>query len=602
MASSGPLGGGSLQGGGADATAPAVLESQGAPAEEPQGPQHSTSRWSQISQLPQLPRPISETFQVLRHECQEMSAVPGVWYWSLKEHARLRKEALDPNKLSEVPGTMRKWLRLVLGIDHTHNLRVHLKVHLVQDLLIICLGVLFGFVLFRVTYATKWNAADQKDVIYMVCYPGVMFLRLIKMVIHPLMFTSIATGVASIITSQKSQRGFRTAIVYVLGTTLSATALSLLLAAVLKPGSVAPSDYLLGKVSKSGASYVSLAAKDRASGLQQVMQALDHLVPDNIITAVAEGNMLGLCFFSVMFGIAACSLDNDQVLRLLENANQLLIGMLPYRSQPFAVFFLIAKIVATHAKDLLNILSALGLFTGCVLLALALHALVVLPCIYYAATRRNPYRWMKDMEAPLFVALCTSSSAATMPYTLHAVAVNWPKTSTARFVIPLATQLNMNGTAIYQAAVLMYIAQVTGHQLSPGQCAVALFATLMSAMSTAGIPGASLTTIVYILRACAPSEAGLEDRWIESIALVMPVDKILDMVRTAVNVWGDTIACAVVDRRQGGDSDDRGPEVVGYVRKDIKAHYADHGDEHSSQRAHCSEHGDEHPSQHAHEP
>lgn len=506
---------------------------------------------------------VSQTSSTIAHKCSEMM-VPGPRYWNADAQARLRAESMDPRKLAEAPCTKRSWIRLILGLDHTHNLKVHLKVHAIQDVLIIILGAIFGYILFKALYATEWDEQDQKDIIYVICYPGILYLNLIGMIIQPLMFTAISTGVASVMTSQGSQRGFRTGILFVLGTNVIAITIALLVASWLEPGGVAPSDYLRKKV--DARSKVNVQEIEQTP-LQHTMAALDNLIPSNILASVASGNMLGLCSFSILFGIAASTLDNNQILQWLENLNQLLITMLPYRSQPFAIFFLVAKVAATHAKDFLNIFKALRLFVGGVTLALALQFFLVLPAIYYGVTRRNPFKWMRDMEAPLFVAFCTCSSAATMPYTLHAVATNWPRMSTARVVIPIGAQLNMNGTSIYQAAIVMYIAQVSGHPLSMGQCFLVAFFTLISSVTTPAIPGASLVTVTYVLRACA-SDSTLESRWVESTALLLPVDKIVDMLRTVVNVFGDTIACAVVDTRRKG-MDSSFDEAVGFMRKDI---------------------------------
>src|SRR5690606_31989226 len=296
-------------------------------------------------------------------------------------------------------------------------------------------------------------------------------------------------------------------------------------------------------------------------GVMQVLwEQLKGMVPDNPIAAAATSTMLPTIFFSIMLGIFISVVEHDArreaqiresvalVRRFFEGlfAVMMEITLKVIALAPLGVFGFVLYAAAAHG---LPVFVALFDYAATVTLALATHALVILPLIVFFVAKRSPRAYASAMMPALLTAFSTASSNGTLPLTMELASekggVNKP---VASFVLPLGATINMDGTALYEAVAVLFIAQVYGFDLGLGQQVVVALTALLASVGAAGIPHAGAVMMVVVLTA-----VGLP---LEGVGLIMAVDRVLDMARTGVNVWSDSIACAVVDRFTP-----RGPEA-----------------------------------------
>jgi Na+/H+-dicarboxylate symporter len=265
-----------------------------------------------------------------------------------------------------------------------------------------------------------------------------------------------------------------------------------------------------------------------------------------VVKSAAEGDMLGLIFFSLLFGFFATRLPRDKqeplvaVFRAIYDV-MLMITDLVMRCAPLGVFALVAKVVATTGLDAFR---QLALFFLTVLLGLGIHMFGVLPLVVRLLARLNPYRHFRAMTPALLTAFSTASSSATLPLTMECVEKRAGVSSrVSSFVLPLGATVNMDGTALYECVAAMFIAQVYGVELGfAAQFTIVLLA-LLTSIGVAGIPAASLVAIVIILHA-----VGLPA---EGIGMILAVDRVLDMCRTSVNIFSDACGAVIIGRSEG---------------------------------------------------
>ncbi|NNF29255.1 MAG: dicarboxylate/amino acid:cation symporter, partial [Gemmatimonadetes bacterium] len=282
-----------------------------------------------------------------------------------------------------------------------------------------------------------------------------------------------------------------------------------------------------------------------------VVETLLAMIPTNPVQAAAEMDLLPLIIFTIIFGAAVSTLDarlRDPVLRFFEGVNEASMVVIDWVMllAPYAVFALIAAIVAQFGLDLLR---SLLVYSLVVVGGLLLHALVTYGLILRFLARLNPAAFFKRIREVPLIAFSTSSSNATLPLTMETAEeeVGVPK-EVSSFVLPLGATINMDGTALYQAVAVMFIAQIYGFDMGLGeQLTVVLTATLAS-VGAAGVPSAGIITLIIVLQS-----VGLGDQVQAGIALILGVDRILDMIRTAVNVTGDLTASAVIARSEGAE-------------------------------------------------
>ena len=376
-------------------------------------------------------------------------------------------------------------------------------------------------------------------------YIGSLFLNALKMIIVPLIFSSILIGVAGIGSGGNlGALGGRTLLFYVV-TTLAATFLGLLLINIVGPGYVdgEPAGHMLA-LDTSADELVQLAA---GRGPGDVAEVLHKMVPPNIVKAAAEGQMLGIIFFALLFGYFMTHLTQDLSEPLFKFWNGVFHTMMRMtewimKFAPIGVYGLVAKVVAEAGFDAVR---PLAVFAVTVIAALALHVAVVMPLFLRFVGKVDAYKMFPAMAPAMLTAFSTSSSSATLPITMECVEENvGVSNKISSFVLPLGATVNMNGTALYECAAAMFLAQAYGLELTFGVQFSIVFIALMTSVGVAGVPSASLVAIAIILGA-----VGLP---VEAIGVLLVFDRILDMLRTSVNIFGDS-CCAVIVARLDGE-------------------------------------------------
>jgi Na+/H+-dicarboxylate symporter len=359
------------------------------------------------------------------------------------------------------------------------------------------------------------------------------------MVIVPLIFCSIMTGVASVGTAENLGRlGLKTMGYYVLSTLL-AIITGFLFVQLIKPGIGAD----LG---------LQVPLEEISVGKESFGQTLINIVPTNIIRAMSEAHMLSIIFFAILAGFFVTRVGEKSRVLLVDVVNAILdvimkITLFVIKFTPLGVFSIIAKVLSQQinsGNQVGEIISSMGIYFLTVVLGLTIQGFVTLPLLVKVLGRANPIKHMKNMSTVILTAFSTSSSNATLPLTMETVETkNGVSNKIASFTLPLGATINMNGTALYECVAVMFIAQAYGIDLSFGQQIVVVFTALLAAIGSAGIPMAGLVMMAVVLNA-----VGLP---LEGIGLILAVDRILDMFRTAINVYGDTCGAVIIAKSEG---------------------------------------------------
>jgi len=357
---------------------------------------------------------------------------------------------------------------------------------------------------------------------------GNIFIKLLKMLIVPLILASMVTGVARVGDIRKlGGLGGRTFVFYIV-TTFASVLVGLILVNLLRPGAGAPE--MGGVVPDVVRTQVSIGT------------VLLNMVPANPVKAMAEMQILPLIVFSLLFGAVLTTMGarGKPLTDLFESLNGAMMKLTDWVIQlaPIGVFALLAAVVVETGP---GIFANLGKYMATVLLGLAVHALITLPLLLRMIAGANPRKYFGKVAPALTTAFSTASSSATLPLTIDCVETRAkvsPRVSS--FVLPLGATINMDGTALYESVAAVFIAQVYGIDLTLGQQVLIFLTATLAAIGAAGIPSAGLVTMAIVLNA-----VGLP---LEGIGMILAVDRILDMCRTTVNVWGDTVGCVVVAR------------------------------------------------------
>jgi proton glutamate symport protein len=375
-------------------------------------------------------------------------------------------------------------------------------------------------------------------------FAGTLFLNALKMLIVPLIFSSIVVGISGVSNQGGVGRLGSKTLAYYLFTSTIAIIVGLTLVNLVQPGMVdgQPAKAMLGLSAETA--NVLEQVKGRSGG--DVIAVFLRMVPPNIVRAAADGQMLGLIFFGLLFGYFMSSIQREYA-QTLQNFWQgvfevmMRITELIMKFAPIGVFALVAKVVAVSGLDAFL---PLAVFFFTVLVALLLHLFVVMPLILWGFGGVYPWRHFQAMFPALLTAFSTSSSSATLPVTLECVEKNAGVSNrVTSFVLPLGATVNMDGTALYECVAAMFITQAYGIELTVTQQFTVVLLALMTSIGVAGIPAASLVAITIILAAIGlPAEA---------IGLILAVDRLLDMCRTAVNVFSDSCGAVVIGRSEG---------------------------------------------------
>ena len=376
---------------------------------------------------------------------------------------------------------------------------------------------------------------------------GAAFIKLITMIVIPLVVASLMVGTASLGDIRKLGRlGGKTVAIY-LGTTAIAVTLGLVLSNIVRPGSrVDPQTRDELATAFAGEAQARLQLAEETPG---VVDVLLGMIPSNPIQAAANSDLLPLIIFTLVFGAAIGMIAEERrrvVLTFFEGVNDTVMVLIEWimKLAPYAVFALIGSVVARFGLDLLR---SLMVYALTVVAGLALHSLGVYSLLVRFGARLNPFHFFRRIAQVPVVAFSTSSSNATLPVTMETAEQNLGVSrEVSSFVLPLGATINMDGTALYQAVAVMFIAQIYGVPLDlADQATIVLTATLAS-IGAAGVPSAGIVTLILVLQS-----VGLGAHTAAGIALILGVDRILDMLRTAVNVTGDLTVAAVVARTEG---------------------------------------------------
>ena len=367
---------------------------------------------------------------------------------------------------------------------------------------------------------------------------GQGFIRLMQMLVVPLVFFSLVTGAMSMGDTKKLGKiGVKTLVFYLFTTALAIT-LALLLASFIKPG--------VG----IDLSKVSQAVQAEPAKAVSIKDTVLNLIPTNPIQAMAEGNMLQIIFFALLVGIILANLGEKahNVANIFEEFNDIMMDMtmIVMKFAPIGVFALITKTFATLG---LSAIFSMLKYMLTVVLGLGLQLFLVYMVLLTIFAKANPFKFLKKFFPVLGFAFSTSSSNATVPMNINKLEELGVSRKISSFTIPLGATINMDGTAIMQGVAVVFAANAYGMQLTPQNFLTVIAAATLASVGTAGIPSVGLITLSMVF-----NSIGLP---ISAIAMIMGIDRILDMIRTAINITGDAVCTVIVANSSGEEYFDR---------------------------------------------
>ena len=401
---------------------------------------------------------------------------------------------------------------------------------------------------------------------------GEVFLRVLKMMVVPLVVTSVMSGILGLGDVRQLGRPGAAAIGYYVTTTILAVLIGLVVVNAIRPGVGSVDKETLAKYAGTGVDSPKQKMLDALSELTgmnekevgsifedlpsgdpetpKIGDILTNLVlmlfTDNLFREALDTNLLPLIMFSIVFAglLTTMGPKVDSLKNIIEQTNDALMSfvLLLMKFAPLGIFCLVAARFGEAALDgkFLDEIKQIGWYMLTVLAGLGIHALVTLPAIFWIFRRQNPYKYMMELAKALLTAFSTASSSATLPITMEATEEAGIDRRATEFVLPLGATINMDGTALYEAAAAIFIGQAIGVDMGLTQQAIVAVTATLAAIGAAGIPEAGLVTMLIVLNA-----VGLP---IEYVGLIIPVDWLLDRFRTAVNTWGDSVGAAVVEK------------------------------------------------------
>jgi len=409
----------------------------------------------------------------------------------------------------------------------------------------ILLGLALGGAGGVVAHALWGGSAWLAWVVEKITQPaGQMWLRALIMIVVPLVFTSLTLGVAGLGDIRKVGRMGLKTLVFFLGVTACATIIGLVLVNLVQPGAGLPPETreeLLGRFSGQAAKM-----KEAAGPVSFGVELLVNIVPRNPVAAAAQGDMLGLIFFSLLFGAALGLLPAERarpLLGVLEAVGDIVVVIIGWvmKLAPYGVFALLFSVTALFGYDILR---KLLWYVLTVLAGLTIHFVLVYSALVRWLGKMNPLEFFGRIKTVVVTAFSTSSSNATLPTTMQVTERNLgvPR-EVAGFVLPLGATMNMHGTALFEGVTVLFIAQVFGVHLSLGAQLIVVAMAVITAVGAAGVPSGAIPLLMVVLQV-----VGLPP---EAIALVLGVDRILDMCRTTLNVTGDVVTSLYIARSEG---------------------------------------------------
>lgn len=376
-----------------------------------------------------------------------------------------------------------------------------------------------------------------------LAFPGKLFLALIQMIVIPLVFASIIRGLAATEDIEQLRKMGLRVVLYFIVTTAIAIIIGLIVALLIKPGTYIDSQSV--QATMAAAPMVVQDATTTGINVNDLPQQILTLLPSNPLNSMVESNMLQVVIFSMVVGVALvmmAPLQSKPMLDLLGSLQEVCMTVVRWAMllAPVAVFGLLAQLTAKLGLDALL---GMAIYVGTVLLGLLLLFVFYL-IIIFAVARQNPFSFVASVRDVLLLAFSTSSSAAVMPLSIKTAEEKLNvRPSVSQFVIPLGATINMNGTALYQGVAAIFLAQVFGIDIGIGGMALIVLTSVGASIGAPATPGVGIVILSMVLGSVGIPAAG--------IALIMGVDRILDMSRTAINVSGDLVATKVMDRWVG---------------------------------------------------
>ena len=395
----------------------------------------------------------------------------------------------------------------------------------------ILLGAILGIGLGVYLHGIIPEQAIFQNSVYAANLVGTLFIDLLKMILVPLVFCSIAVGIANLRQHQQINRVWVVTLMFFVGSMAIAIALGLAANNYFKPGLGLHLDMFQNAMQ---------AFEAKQLPLSEFFTQFLHGLFLNPFTALAQGNVLAVVVFALILGIALVVGGEryKNILALFQEGLEIIMRMVGWimHLAPFGIMALLVKLVAVQDLTMLNTLAK---FVALVVGTTLFHGIFVLPLILYLLTRKSPLWFWRGARGALMTAFATSSSAATLPVTLQSATQHLHvKPEIAGFVIPLGATINMDGTALYEASAALFIANLAGIDLSMTQQMIVFFTAMIAAMGAPGIPSAGMVTMVMVLQS-----VGLP---VEAIAILLPIDRLLDTIRTTVNVQGDMVGSLIV--------------------------------------------------------
>ena len=428
-------------------------------------------------------------------------------------------------------------------------------------LLSLAAGVLWGqFGLF--------DANATEEVIAQAVQPyqeigDLVFIRPLRMMIIPLVFVSVVVGVCAIGDPERLGLLGGATLVFYFSTMVAAVILGQVLVNITAPGAGVDPEAFQSEAEIAFATKHEAVEAGQAGGVAGAFQnLLQDMIPTNPIQSAANGSTLSMVTVGIFFGIALVMTRDPArpVIAVFEGMFQAMIKLVTWIIwlAPIGIFFIVAaKVGQTGFQKLVG---PIGLYGLTVVLGLLVHMLVTLPLILWLFGRTNPYAYLLAVRKPVLMAFSTASSSATLPITIEECQLRGGCSKrAANFVLPLGATVNMDGTALYQAVAVTFLFQMFGIDLTLTQQMSILITAVLAAVGAAGIPSAGLVTMAIVIGAVNQSlmRQGEEPLPMWTIGIILGVDRILDMCRTAVNVWGDAVGARLITRLAPDTEDER---------------------------------------------
>ena len=405
------------------------------------------------------------------------------------------------------------------------------------------LGVGFGLLL---SPENGWLNKSTVDVLgNWLALPGILFLKLVQMIMIPLIVASIITGIASNNKEDLKKMGGGV-LLYFVGTTIISVSIGMLLSLIFKPGRFLHQQAV---IEHNKVALESTQSIDTSFGIENIPNAISNLLPENPLASMVNGEMLSIVIFTIIIGVAVLSLEREllrPVKMLLSAIQEVCMTVVKWSMMivPIAVFGLMAQLTSSVG---LSSLSGLGYYVAVVLLGLLLLGIFYLILVALIG-KINPFSFLKKIREVQLLAFSTTSSAAVMPLSLKTAEEDLDiEKKVSNFIIPIGVTVNMDGTALYQTITTLFIAQAYGLEMSIPNIIVIIITIVAASIGTPAIPGGGVVVLASVL-----GSVGIPS---EGIIIIVGVERLLGMFRTAINVTGDLTACIIFNKFYGKTTD-----------------------------------------------